>query len=79
MQILKFIVAICFIILGIILISIVIAEGGEAYLVILGLIAIGWGVWDIRKVIIEHKKKGEVDDMEKEREDIKQRMEKKEE
>jgi hypothetical protein len=79
MQVMKLIVAICFIVLGIILVGIVIGEGGEAYLALLGLLAIAWGIWDIRKVIIEHKKRGEIDDMEKQREDIKDRIESKEE
>lgn len=79
MPVLHIIWDVCFILLGIILIIFSISGDLEAYWALICLALMGWAVWDLRKQIREIRKRGELDQMEKERDEIRERMEKKEE
>jgi hypothetical protein len=78
MPVLHIIWDVCFILLCILLIIFGITGDLKAYWVVISLALMGWSIWDLRKQIIEIRKKGEYDEMKKERDDISKRMEDKE-
>ena len=78
MTVLHIIWDVCFILLGIILIIFAVSGDVEAHWAVICVALMGWAVWDLRKQIREIHKKGELDQMEKEREEIRERIDKKE-
>jgi len=66
---------VCFMLLGILLITVAISGDLEAKWLLVVVPLMGWSVWDLRKQIIELRSRGEYDQMKKERDDISRRME----
>ena len=79
MPVLNIIWDVCFICLGLLVIILCITGDLEAYWAFICLGLMGWAVWDFRKHFREMRKRGEISQLEKEREEIRQRMEKKKE
>ena len=78
MSTLKIIYEICFILMGLLLLIFVIAGEMESYYALLALGLIGWSVYDLRKEFKDRSKRGDVQKMEKEREEIEKKMKEKE-
>ena len=76
MSVLKMIYEICFIVLGLLLVIIAIEGSIAGYYALLGLGAIGWGAYDFWKEIRDRRKKGDVADLAREREEIQNKLNK---
>jgi len=76
MSVLKMIYEICFIVMGLLLVIIAIEGSIAGYYALLGLGAIGWGAYDFWKEIRDRRKKGEVSELTKEREEIQNKLNK---
>jgi hypothetical protein len=69
---------VCFMLLSILLIILGISGDLEAQWLVIVVPLMGWSIWDLRKQIIEIRKRREYDEMKEERDDISKRMEEKE-
>jgi 1,4-dihydroxy-2-naphthoate octaprenyltransferase len=76
MQTFKVIYAVLFILVSIFLIIGVFAGLLEGYWILICLALIAWSIYDLRKVMQERSKKGELQTMEAERKEIEERLKK---